>query len=118
MNWKKIVNKVFPLPFWGDSLFFLFCAAALIWVFVSGLENWWPAYALYALSAYCLTAVCIKLPDAIQGGKLWIQKHPKLLSVLKDEELKYGFDFTGEKAKGASIKSVSVKKGDALASPF
>lgn len=32
---------------------------------------------------------------------------------LKDNELKYKFDFTGENSKGAKIKSVSVKKGDA-----
>jgi len=32
---------------------------------------------------------------------------------LKNDELKYEFDFTGEKAKGATIKSVYVKKGDA-----
>ena len=118
MNWKKIVNKVFPLPFWGDSLFFLFCAAALIWVFVSGLENWWPAYALYALSAYCLTAVCIKLPDAIQGGKLWIQKHPKLLSVLKDEELKFKIGLYFEQLLNFSYGIFKIASGVILGSAW
>ena len=89
MNWKSIVKRVFPFPFWADVLFFLFCAAALIWVFVNGLENWWPAYALYVLSAYTLTAVCIKLPAAMKTTKRWLDDHPKVVVLLKDKELKF-----------------------------
>ena len=89
MDWKRIRGKVFPLPFWADTLSFLLCAVALVWVFVNGLENWWPAYALYALSAYTLTAICVKLPYMIKTAKQWMQNHPKVVAVLKDSELKF-----------------------------
>ena len=89
MGWKKIVNKAFPLPFWADALSFLLCAALLIGVFLKGLENWWPAYALYALSAYTLTAVCVKLPGIIKGTKQWMQNHPQVVAVLKNKDLKF-----------------------------
>jgi len=52
-------------------------------------------------------------PKTIVCGPSGTVKGRVNTAQLKDEELKYGFDFTGEKAKGASIKSVSVKKGDA-----
>lgn len=65
------------------------CGAALVWVFVSGREQWVPAYLLYALSAYCLTALCVKLPGALRGGKAWLEAHPKLLGLLRNETLKF-----------------------------
>ena len=89
MDWKKIIKKLFPFPFWADAIVFLLCAAALIWVFVNGLENWWPAYGLYAVSAYTLTAICVKLPGIIKGTKQWMRNHPKVVAVLKDREVKF-----------------------------
>ena len=55
-------EKLFPFPVWADVLLMMAFGAGLIWVFVNGLEQWWPAYILYGLSAYSLTALCIKLP--------------------------------------------------------
>jgi len=89
MNWKKIEKRIFPFPCWIAVISFLLCAAGLVWVFVNGLENSVPAYGLYALSAYTMTAVCVKLPNAVKQTRTWLQKHPKLLSALKDEELKF-----------------------------
>ena len=37
-GWKRI----FPLPFSAALLLFLLCCAGLVWVFVNGLELWWP----------------------------------------------------------------------------
>ena len=89
MDWKRLRNTIFPLPFWADALSFLICAAALVWVFVNGLENQFPAYILYGLSAYTFTAVCVKLPGFVRDARLWMQDHPRLMALLKDEELKF-----------------------------
>lgn len=51
-GWKRI----FPLGLFGEVLLFVGCCAGLLWVFGRGLELWWPAYVLYAVSAYSLTA--------------------------------------------------------------
>ena len=63
------------------------CAGGLIWVFAKGLETWVPAYFLYAASAWCLTALCVKLPAAIGGAKAWLLRHPKLAMLLNNREL-------------------------------
>lgn len=52
-------------------------------------------------------------PKTIVCGPSGTVKGQVNTAQLKDNELKYNFDFTGEKAKGAKIKSVYVKKGDA-----
>lgn len=84
-GWKKI----FPLPVWAEVLLFAACCAGLIWVFVNGLEMWWPAYFLYGLSAYGLTALCIKLPAAVREGQSWMERHPKVAELLKNKELHF-----------------------------
>ena len=84
-GWKKI----FPLPVWAEALLFTACCAALVWVFINNLELWWPSYVLYGLSAYSLTALCIKLPGAIRMEKVWLQQHPRVAQLLQDKELKF-----------------------------
>ena len=56
---------------------------------MNGQETWWPSYLLYFLSAYTLTALCIRLPDAVHREKDWIKNHPKIARLLKDKELKF-----------------------------
>lgn len=87
-GWKKI----FPFPAWADLLMFAVFSAGLIWVFLNGLEMWWPSYFLYGLSAYSLTALCINLPGAIRKEKNWIKSHPKVEMLLKNEELKFSLE--------------------------
>lgn len=84
-GWKKI----FPLPVWAEMLLFISCCAGLIWVFIRNLEQWWPAYILYVLSAYTLTALCIKLPVAFRSGQIWLATHPRVTGILKDQELHF-----------------------------
>ena len=84
-GWKKI----FPFPAWADVLMFTAFAASLVWVFLNGLEMWWPSYILYGFSAYSLTALCIKLPGAVRMEKNWISKHPKVANLLNNSELKF-----------------------------
>ena len=84
-GWKKI----FPLPVWAACLLFTACCAGLVWVFLNGLELWWPAYILYGLSAYGLTALCLKLPCAVRKEKDWMKKHPKVENILRNKELHF-----------------------------
>lgn len=88
LRWKGW-KMVFPLPVWAELILFAVCGGGLIWVFVKGLEMWWPSYVLYGLSAYCLVALCIKLPGAVRREKAWMKKHPKLESILKNRELHF-----------------------------
>ena len=84
-GWKKI----FPFPAWLYALMLLTLGAGLIWVFLNGLEAWWPAYVLYVLSAYSLTALCIKIPAAIRRERIWLKNHPKVEGLLKNRELHF-----------------------------
>ena len=89
MNWKKWIRILFPLPFWAEVPVFAACCAGLVWVFVKGMEQWWPAYFLYALSAYSLTALCVRLPGAVKREKAWVKNHPKIAHILKNKELHF-----------------------------
>jgi len=89
IDWKALVRKVFPIPAWLEIPLFLGCGAALIWVFVQGLDTSISAYVLYALSAYLLTAICVKLPSTIASAKAWLERHPRIQSALKNRELMF-----------------------------
>lgn len=82
-------NKLFFLPLGLDAVLFLICGIALIWIFREGLEQRFWAYGLYALSAYTLVTLCIRLPAAIREEERWREKHPKLDDFLKNEELHF-----------------------------
>ena len=84
-GWKKI----FPFPAWADALMLMGYGAGLVWVFLNGLEMWWPSYILYVFSAYSLTALCVKLPQAVRREKSWLENHPKVDSLLKNKELHF-----------------------------
>ena len=84
-GWKKI----FPLPVWAEALLFVVCCGGLVWVFITGQTLWWPSYILYGLSAYCLAALCIKLPAAVRTEKLWLKNHPQVERLLKNKELRF-----------------------------
>jgi hypothetical protein len=84
-GWKKI----FPLPVWAEVMLFTACCAGLVWIFVNGLDMWWPSYILYVLSAYSLTALGIKLPGAVRKEQNWVKRHPKVEDILKNEELHF-----------------------------
>ena len=65
------------------------CAAGLVWVFIEGLEAWVPSYFLYALSAYCLAALCVKLPGALRSIRAGLSRHTKLAAFWKNRELRF-----------------------------
>ena len=79
-GWKWVFGIPFPalLPLCAA------CAAGLAWVFAADKTQWIPAYLLYALSAYALTALCVKLPAALRDAKAWLSRHPRLARLLAD----------------------------------
>ncbi len=87
-GWKKI----FGLPFAVVVLLCVGCGGGLVWVFLKGMEQQIPAYVLYALSFYSLTALCVQLPAAIRGGKAWFSRHPKIAAMVTSEELKFSLE--------------------------
>lgn len=92
--WKRTVSwngwkVVFGLPFALLLVLCIACGIGLVWVFSNGLETQLPAYCLYPLSAYCLAALCAKLPGALRGGREWLAGHPKLGAFLGSRELHF-----------------------------
>ncbi len=87
-HWKGW-KSVFCLPLPLVLLLGILCAAAMIWIFARGFEQWVPAYFLYALSAYLLTALCVKLPSTIRDGRQWLNKYPGIAGFLQDKEAKF-----------------------------
>ena len=92
--WSRILHwcgwkKGFPFPVWADLLMFAAFGTGLIWVFVNGLEMWWPSYVLYVFSAYSLAALCLKLPGAVRREKNWMENHPRVKKLLEDKELHF-----------------------------
>ena len=88
LHWRGW-RKIFPFPVWVAVILFAACGAGLVWVFVNGLDMWRPAYILYGLSAYSLTALCIKLPGAVHMDRNWLKEHPKVEGLLKNKELRF-----------------------------
>ena len=87
-RWKGW-SRLFGIPIGIVWMLFLGCAAALVWIFLNGLDTWWPAYILYILSAYCLIALCLHFPAVVRREKAWMQNHPRLTAFLKNEELQF-----------------------------
>lgn len=85
VHWKGW-KKLFFLPFSVALLLFVVCGAALIWVFLEHMEQQPFAYGLYAMSAYLLTDLCVRLPSGVRNAKGWLERHTKIKQVLQDGE--------------------------------
>lgn len=84
-GWKVLFGL--PLPYL--TVLSIGSAVGLVWVFTSGLEKQLPGYCLYPLSAYCLVAVCVRLPGAARNGKIWISNHPRVAAVFRNTDRKF-----------------------------
>ena len=80
---------LFGLPLNWLLVLSIGCAVGLVWVFARGLENRLPGYCLYPLSAYCLTALCVRLPETIRGGKAWFSHHPRIAALFQASDRKF-----------------------------
>lgn len=121
--WRRTVSwslwkKLFALPYPLVLLLSAVCAAGLTWIFVKGLEAWVPAYFLYALSAYCLTALCVKLPAAVRSAKHWLSRHPKLTALLQNEELHFKLGLYFEQLLNFAYGIFKISSGVILGSAW
>ena len=87
-GWKKLLF----LPIVPALVLFLLCGAALIPVFIRGMEQSFAAYALYVLSAYLLTVLCFKLPAGIRNSRDWLSRHPKIAAMLGNKEFRFALE--------------------------
>ena len=122
-RWNSIVSwtywkKSFALPYPLVLLLNIGCAIGLVWVFLKGLETWVPAYFLYALSAYCLTALCVKLPAAVGNAKNWLSRHPGLAAFLKNEELRFQLELYSEQFINFAYGVFKIASGVILGSAW
>ena len=113
-GWKA----VFFLPFSLTALLSPFCAGGLIWIFLSGRENWVPAYFLYGLSAWCLAAVCVKLPGAVHGGKIWLDRHGTIKGLLQNRELHFQLELCFEQLINFAYGIFKIASGVVLGSAW
>ena len=91
-GWKKL----FFLPFSVALILFSACGTALIWVFLKHMEQRPVAFGLYALSAYLLTDLCVRLPSGIKNTRDWLERHPKAGQALRNKEAVFALKLYAE----------------------
>ncbi|MBQ4051754.1 MAG: hypothetical protein IJD13_08990 [Oscillospiraceae bacterium] len=73
MDWKRLAKKLFFLPAWITVLFTAVSAAALVMVFVKGLDASPVGYVSYVFAFYTLCVLCVfcwkTLPGYWKAGK-------------------------------------------------
>ena len=111
-------NILFGLPVFLVLLLSIACAGGLIWVFVHSRTEWIPAYFLYALSAYSLAALCVKLPGAIRAGRHWLSRHPRLAAFWENKELQFLLGLYREQVINFAYGSFKIASGVILGSAW
>ena len=109
---------LFGLPAYLVLLLSIVCAAGLVWVFASGMETRLMAYLLYPVSAYALTALCVKLPSGLRRGRQWLSGHPRLTAVLGDQELHFRLGLCFEQFINFAYGSFKIASGVILGSAW
>lgn len=118
--WKKIGKIiiswagwkfVFGLPGYWIMILCTACTLGLIWVFTQGLEQWIPAYFLYAVSAYALTALCVKLPGMVQSAKQWFARHPKITAAIGNQDRQFRLGLYMEQLLNFAYGSFKIGAG-------
>lgn len=113
-GWRILFGLPFPLVL----LLTIVCTAGLIWVFAKGMETQLTAYFLYPLSAYSMTALCVKLPVAIRGAKAWLSRHPKLAAFWENKELHFQLGLYREQIINFAYGSFKIVSGVILGSAW
>ena len=85
---RRILRAIFLLPVWLLILFSLLSAILLITTFVTGKTESVPAIIGYILSAYTLTAVCIRVPQIVRMCIRFKNKNRYLLRYQGDVSLR------------------------------
>lgn len=98
MDWKKIGKKLLFPPIWLMAVLVVASAAALIFVFVNGMEASIPAYIVYVLAFYTLcvvTVFCVMvLPKQYSAIKKKIYDHPLGNRYMTDKAFRTGLSLS------------------------
>lgn len=113
-GWKQCFCLPYPLV----VLLSVLSGGGLVWVFANHLETWVPAYFLYALSAYCLTALCVQLPGFVRGGRDWLSRHPKAAALLKNGEIRFKLELYFEQFINFAYGIFKIASGVVLGSAW
>lgn len=113
-GWKILFAVPFPLVLVLSAA----CGIGLIWVFWKGMTDWTPVYILYVLSAYCLTALCVKLPSAFRAGKSWLSGHPKVLAFLQNHDFRFRLNLYSEQFINFAYGVFKIASGVLLGSAW
>lgn len=88
MDWKGIGKKLLFPPIWLMALLVTGSAAALVYVFVKGLERSIPAYAVYGISFYSLVTVAaycaVTLPRQYRNIRRKLRENPLTNRLMTD----------------------------------
>lgn len=92
MDWKKVFKKFLFPPIWLMITLSVLSAAALVFVFLKGLDQSPVAYAVYVIAFYTLSALCaffsIVLPKQYKAIKQRVFDHPIGHRYMTDAEFK------------------------------
>lgn len=92
MDWKKIGKKLLYPPGWVMICLAVFSAVSLVFIFLNGLEEIPAAYAVYLISFYALSVICIfsagVLPGYYRAVKQKIYDNPYGNRYMTDVEFK------------------------------
>lgn len=81
MFWKKLFNRVLFPPVWLMILLAVISTAALLFIFLKGLSESPIAYAVYVISFYTLTVICLFL------GVVLPKHYKRLKQKIRDNPL-------------------------------
>ena len=88
MDWKRIGKKLLFPPIWLMALLVTGSAAALVYVFVKGMEQSIPAYAVYGISFYSLVTVtvfgAVTLPRQYRNIRQKLRANPLTNRLMTD----------------------------------
>lgn len=84
-QFKRILRAFLSPPLWLTLLLAVPAFAVLIYVFVHGMEETWPAYLSYAGTAYVTVVVSLRIPAMARSGRSFFQEHPLVRQVVESE---------------------------------
>ena len=110
MDWKGIGKKLLFPPIWLMALLVTGSAAALVYVFVKGLERSIPACAVYGISFYSLvtvTAFCaVNLPRQYRNIRQKLRENPLTNRLMTDRVFRIHLSLAS--SFGASMLYVAI----------
>lgn len=75
-GWRDVAGRLLFIPLWLMLPLTALCAVLLVLVFVNGLQERPVAYAVYVLSFYTLSVLCLfcykALPDCVRRARGWL----------------------------------------------